>query len=31
MQRFRTVVGKGWLFLGALLFLGWGVLGFVSQ
>jgi len=31
MQRFRPVVGEGWPFLGVLLFLGWGFLGFVTK
>jgi len=35
VQKVLTVVGEGWPFLGALLFLivflGWGVMGFVSR
>jgi hypothetical protein len=31
MQSFRVVIVEGWPFFGALLILGWAVLGFVSQ
>jgi len=31
MQRFRIVIGEAWPFLGVLLLLGWGFLGFVSR
>jgi len=31
MEMLRIVVGEAWPFLLAVLFLSWGVLGFVSQ
>jgi hypothetical protein len=31
MQMFRIALGEAWPFLVGLLFLGWGILGFVSK